>query len=132
MAKISDNNINLVKNLYYSKKLTMKEIAKKLGVSIDAVVYCMRKNKIKRRSLIEANVISFRNKKLSFNKRVKLLPTQEQLKLIGLMLYWSEGHKSSTSRGVDFANSDADMITILVGITIKQNPKTFFINSINF
>jgi len=114
MAKISDNNINLVKNLYYSKKLTMKEIAKKLGVSIDAVVYCMRKNKIKRRSLIEANVISFRNKKLSFNKRVKLLPTQEQLKLIGLMLYWSEGHKSSTSRGVDFANSDADMITIFI------------------
>ena len=105
MAKISDNNINLVKNLYYSKKLTMKEIAKKLGVSIDAVLNCFP---------VWLREISFRNKKLSFNKRVKLLPTQEQLKLIGLMLYWSEGHKSSTSRGVDFANSDADMITIFI------------------
>ncbi|MEK7088787.1 MAG: hypothetical protein AAB913_01510 [Patescibacteria group bacterium] len=114
MAKISNNKIDLVKNLYYGEKLTMNKIAQKLGVSIDAVVYCMRKNGIKRRSLVEANAIAFQNKKLSFREQTRLSSSQEQLKLAGLMLYWSEGHKSSTSSGIDFANSDADMIAIFV------------------
>lgn len=114
MAKIFNGDIDLVRDLYCNEKLTMKEIAQKLGVSIDAVVYCMRKNKIERRSLKEANAVSFQNKKLSFHKQIKLSPSQEQLKIIGLMLYWSEGHKSSTSAGIDFANSDADMIVMFV------------------
>ncbi|OGI46715.1 hypothetical protein A2121_02010 [Candidatus Nomurabacteria bacterium GWB1_40_6] len=114
MAKISNHQINLVRKLYYGEKLTMLKIAQKLGVSIDAVVYCMRKNKIKRRSLIEANVISFQNKKLSFNEQVKLSPNKRQLKLIGLMLYWGEGYKTKLSHGVDFANSDPEMVAVFV------------------
>ncbi len=114
VAKILNSDVNLIKDLYYNKRLTMKEIAEKLAVSIDAVVYCMRKNGIKRRSLKEASAVSFQNKKLSFHEQIKLSSSQEQLKLAGLMLYWSEGHKSSTSVGVDFANSDSDMITIFV------------------
>lgn len=114
MAKISKEKINLVKNLYYDEKLTMLGISKRLGVGIDAVVYCMRKNKIKRRSLVEANIISFQNKKLSFHEQVKLSLNQEQLKLVGLILYWGEGYKTNKSKGIDFANSDPGMIAIFV------------------
>ena len=114
MAGIKNNQISLIKNLYCNKKLTMLKIAKKLDVSIDAVVYCMRKNNIKRRSLAEANALTFQNKKLSFQEQTKLSFNQEKLKITGLMLYWSEGHKSSTSCGIDFANSDADMIYIFL------------------
>ncbi len=114
MVKVPIDKVSLIKDLYISKKLTMNEIAQKLGISIDAVVYCMRKNKIKRRSLKEANALAFENKKLSFREQLKLSYNQKKLKITGLMLYWSEGHKSSTSCGIDFANSDADMIYVFL------------------
>ena len=114
MAGILNKKVNLVKNLYYVRKMTMFAIAKRLGVSIDAVVYFMRKHKIIRRSLVEANLIAFQNKKLSFKERTKLSFVNKQLKLAGLMLYWSEGYKSSKSSGIDFANSDPDMIKVFV------------------
>lgn len=114
MAKISNNQVNLVKNLYYNERFTMRKIAQRLGVNIDAVVYCMRKNNIKRRSLAEANAIAFQNKKLSFKEQVKLSFHKKKLKLSGLILYWSEGYKTTKSSGVDFANSDPDMIFVFV------------------
>ncbi len=39
MGKISDGKIKRVKNLYYRDKLSMKEIAGRLNVFIDAIVY---------------------------------------------------------------------------------------------
>jgi hypothetical protein len=60
----------------------MGEIAKKLGVGIDAVVYFMRKNKILRRSLKENNALLFEKKKLSFKENRKLSLIEEKLKLI--------------------------------------------------
>lgn len=109
-----DNKSKLIKNLYLDEKLSMREIAQKLGVSIDAVVYFMRKNKIPRRSLSETSAILFKNKKLSFQEKKKLPITEEKLKLTGLVLYWSEGYKTAKSSGVDFANSDPDMVYIFV------------------
>lgn len=114
MAQISNDQIGLVKKLYNAEKFTMREIGQKLGVHIDAVAYCMRKNQIKRRSKVEASAISFQNKKLSFRERVKLSFNQEHLKITGLILYWGEGYKTDMSSGIDFANSDPDMIVIFV------------------
>lgn len=92
----------------------MREIAEKLDVSIDAIVYFMRKNRIPRRSFKETSALLFENKKLSFRENNKLSSAEEKLKLIGLILYWSEGYKTVRSSGIDFANSDADMIAIFV------------------
>ncbi|MFA5791511.1 MAG: hypothetical protein WC884_00545 [Candidatus Paceibacterota bacterium] len=114
MAQISNDKINLVDKLYNIEKLTMREIAQKLAVDIDVVVYCMRKNKIKRRSRKEANKISFWNKKLSFQEKNKLSVTEKNLKLAGLILYWGEGYKTTKSSGIDFANSDPNMIVIFL------------------
>ncbi len=114
MSQISKDKINLVKNLYCDKKLSMREIAEKLGIGIDAVVYFMRKNKISRRSYKENNALVFKNKKLSFKENKNLSFIEEKLKLTGLILYWGEGYKTNKSKGIDFANSDPEMIAIFV------------------
>ena len=114
VARILSGKLNRIKVFYYDKKLSMREIAERLDVSIDAVVYFMRKNKLSRRSSSETNAIVFKNKKLSFRENTKLSPSEKKLKLIGLMLYWSEGYKSAKSSGIDFANSDEDMIALFI------------------
>lgn len=50
MSKIKKSEIDKLKKLYYEKQLSMREIADKMQVSIDAVVYFMRKNSLIRRS----------------------------------------------------------------------------------
>ncbi len=111
---IQKGKIGLVKKLYQERKLTLREVAENLGVGIDAVVYCMRKNGIKRRSFKEANAIAFEKKKLSFRERTNLSEDQQELKTIGLILYWAEGYKSELSHGVDLANSDPIMVKIFM------------------
>ncbi len=111
---MDNNKFKLIKTLYCDEKLSMREISEKLGVNIDTVVYFMRKNKIPRRSLKEANALLFKNKKLSFKENNTLSFIEEQLKLAGLILYWGEGYKTIKSHGIDFANSDPDMVAIFV------------------
>jgi hypothetical protein len=114
MSKIGNKNVSLVEKLYLKDKVPMRVIAEKLGVSMDAVVYIMRKHKIPRRSFGEANALSFQNKKLSFQENKNLSSAQEGLKLAGLVLYWGEGYKTKLSHGIDFANSDPNMVEIFV------------------
>lgn len=92
----------------------MSEVAKKLGISIDAVVYMMRKNNLPRRNLRDANIALFNSKKASFSRRkIKSIKGRE-LKVAGAMLYWAEGYKSDKSSGVDFANSDVEMVAVFM------------------
>ena len=114
MSKIEINDLVLVKRLYLKDKLSMKQIAEKFKVGIDAVVYFMRKYRIKRRSLLEASAITFKNKKLSFHEQNKLSFNQGKLKIAGLVLYWGEGYKTTKSKGIDFANSDPEMVSIFI------------------
>ena len=114
MANIQKNKLRKIKTLYFERKLSMREIAEKLGVSMDAIVYFMRKNKIARRSLKETRALIFKNKKLSFKEKRELSWNQERLKLAGLILYWAEGYKTIKSSGIDFANSDVGMVALFV------------------
>ncbi len=45
--------------LYQRDFLSASEIAEKLSLSIDAVYYCLRKNKIPRRTTTEQNIMRF-------------------------------------------------------------------------
>lgn len=92
----------------------MSDIAKYFGVSIDAVVYAMRKNKLPRRTFSEANKVLFEKKKPSFQIRGASSIKEKELHAAGAMLYWAEGHKSDKSGGIDFANSDPEMIRIFM------------------
>jgi len=110
-----DNDIfNSIRTLYLDQKLSMREIAEKLGTGIDTIVYFMRKHKIPRRSFKENNILLFEKKKPSFIEKNKLSSIEEKLKLSGLLLYWGEGYKTIKSKGIDFANSDPDMVAIFV------------------
>lgn len=109
-VSISNKKLLQVKKLYYDKKYSMKMIADKLGVSIDAVTYFMRRNGLERRGYSENNKIVFDRKPLSFKIKKNLSNNDEILKAVGVSLYWGEGYKASKANGIDFANSDSDMI----------------------
>ena len=115
MEKISEKQLEEIKKLYYTDYLCMREIAEKFGLSINTVVYFMRKNNLSRRSFSELNRHRFENKAPSY-RAVELKSNRlKELKAIGVMLYWGEGYKSDKGSMVDFANSDPDMIIIFMG-----------------
>lgn len=114
MGKIPDNQLKKVRNFYYRDKLSMKEIADVLGVSIDAVVYFMRRHGLKRRSFSEINKLRFDKAEPSFRKNKINTEYKRELKAIGSMLYWGEGYKSEKSSYVDFSNSDSEMVKMFL------------------
>ncbi|PIR40026.1 MAG: hypothetical protein COV33_02070 [Candidatus Zambryskibacteria bacterium CG10_big_fil_rev_8_21_14_0_10_34_34] len=114
MAKISYKKISYIKKLYYRDLFSMKKIAENLDVSIDAVVYFMRKYDLKRRKPSENEKIKFAKKPLSFKIKTNLSQKEKELKTIAVALYWGEGYKSKKATNVDFANSDTEMIKIFL------------------
>ncbi len=114
MRSIPDHQLDEIKKFYYIDKLSMREIAEKLSISIDAIVYFMRKHHLKRRDFSEINRLRFENKVPSFKIRPINSVYLKELKAIGAMLYWGEGYKSEKGSIVDFANSDPKMILIFL------------------
>lgn len=114
MSKISGSQLKGIKNFYYQDKLSMREIAEKLGVSIDAVVYFMRRHNLNRRNFSEINKLRFDRKTPSFKKKSINSVRKKELRAIGSMLYWGEGYKSEKSSFVDFANSDPEMVAMFL------------------
>ena len=114
MATISKKQIGKVQKLYCEKQLSVQGVADRLGVSIDAVFYCMRKNGIKRRKKQESNAIGYERKEPSFRLKKITNEKMRELKAIGTMLYWGEGYKVGKKCMVDFANSDKDMILLFL------------------
>lgn len=114
MAILEGNMIEQVKQLYYNEKLSVQDTADRLGVSIDAVFYCMRKNNLTRRKKQESNAINYERADPSFCVIEIVSEELRLLKTIGVMLYWGEGCKSDKMSIVDFANSDKDMIMLFL------------------
>lgn len=110
MSAIPKSEWHKVGALYQSGK-PMREVAKRYGVSIDAVVYILRKISIPRRSFAEANHLMYEAKPASFTFQ----PQQDKkLEMMGVMLYWAEGYKTEKASGIDFANSDPDMALVFL------------------
>ncbi len=114
MASIGQNKLRLIKRLYYQDCLSMRQVAGKMGVSIDALVYFMRHNDLERRSILEANNNLFRQKIPSFKIRKINSQISKDLSIAGTMLYWAEGYKGEKSTFVDLANSDPKMIRVFL------------------
>lgn len=119
MATLKANHLSIIEDLYYGKEMSMQAIASKLGVSIDAVCYFMRKYHLRRRTVSENEVIKFEKKPLSYRIKNKLSVFEKRLKLAGVMLYWAEGYKTAKSMGIDFANSDLTMIVVFINFLRK-------------
>ena len=92
----------------------MQEVADRYRVSIDAIVYVLRKTKTPRRSFKEASGVAFQNKKPSFVIRKGISTHRREMNLLGAALYWAEGYKTSKAMGIDFANSDPDMAQLFL------------------
>ncbi len=114
LQTISDSNLTHIKDLYYKKQYSQSQIAQELGVSIDAVVYVMRKHSLVRRTKKEQSQVRFFNKKPSFSLKQQLSVKDQILKSIGVTLYWGEGYKTGLANAVDFANSDIKMIQLFL------------------
>lgn len=114
MATILEKDLSSVKDFYYKKFYSAREISEKFNVSIDAVYYFMRRYKLKRRNFSEENKSRFSRKKPSFILKKKLSNREKELKIVGSILYWGEGYKTEKSCTVDFANCDPAMITIFL------------------
>ena len=94
MDKLSENLLlQKIKSLYYEKKLSTREVAKKLSISQWKVVYLMRKNDLKPRNYKEANLVRFLRSAKSFKPKSRLSLLDQKLKIAGVMLYWAEGAK---------------------------------------
>ena len=59
-------------------------------------------------------IIHFEKKKPSFRRKECVSKRAQELRAMGAMLYWTEGYKTKKSNGIDFANSDPDMIKVFV------------------
>lgn len=110
MSTIPKTEWQKVVELYRSGQ-PMRIVANHYGVSIDVIVYVLRKSNIPRRSFTEANRLRFETAPPSFSIQPK--PSKE-LEMLGTMLYWAEGYKQPKASGVDFANSDPDMAFVFL------------------
>ncbi len=95
----------------YKSGLSAQQIANYFGVSIHASYYTLRRLKVPRRSIVEANRVRFEAKPLSYDLKMRLGKGEDRLKMAAIMLYWAEGYKVGKGT-VDFANSDPDMVVI--------------------
>lgn len=113
---------------------TYREILNRIPVSKGSLSYWLRdieltnnqkrriynKNLDIRRKFVEYNDLK-RKKAISekeeafktASKEIDSLSKQE-LKLIGIALYWAEGYKTDMAKSVEFANSDPNMIRLIM------------------
>lgn len=99
--------------MLYDSGLSMKEVATQLRTSLGSINHVMRRANIPRRLASTTNHLQFIKSPLSFHPKTNLSPTERELKIAGLMIYWGEGGKKNSS-GIDLANSDPKMITIFL------------------
>lgn len=114
MSSISEDKLSLVRKLYYKDSMSMNELAKQLRVSLNSVVYFMRKHSLPRRSSSENEKIKFAKKPISFALKTCNSNYDKNLKIAGVMLYWAEGYKSPEDQTIDLANSDPHMVTVFL------------------
>jgi hypothetical protein len=114
MAVLAKKDSKQLERLYVRDKKTMQEIARHFNVSLDAVVYAMRKHGIPRRTLKEASALCFKQKAPSFARINKQNAKTKMLDAMGAMLYWAEGSKNPAGGMVDFANSDPMMVQLFL------------------
>lgn len=115
MSKLS---VDLIRELYYRKKLSAFEIGEIIDRNESTIYKFMIRRNLSRRTFEQANEIKFDKKPLTFSLKQSLSSEEEKLKVAGIMLYWAEGAKISLttagSKIVDFANSSPKMIEIFL------------------
>jgi len=102
----------------YKSGFSAAEIAEKLDISVNKVIYWLRKFQIPRRSLSEALYLKQNPNGDPFSIRKNLTPKERELLGLGLGIYWGEGNKVSKGR-ISVSNSDYRVISKFVEFLIK-------------
>lgn len=92
----------------------MQKIADDYKVSLDAVVYFMRKHGVPRRTGGQTQYLTWKNSEATFTVRKAQTEKEKILDTKGAMLYWGEGYKTEKAKGIDFANSDPKMAKLFI------------------
>lgn len=112
MAAISRDKLKLVRRWYYTGQKSAPRIAEKLGVSVWVVYKFMKRHGLPRRTFSEENALRFERKSPSFQIKRTLTNRERELRALGVALYWGEGYKGGY--GIDFANSNPEMIKLFL------------------
>ncbi len=124
---IKVNNTQRKRNLKLDKKqltelyrhgLSSKEIAKKLGISINKINYWLKQFKIPKRSISEAVYLKYNPNGDPFQIKKNLTLEEVELLGLGLGLYRGEGSKKGT-HDVRLSNSDPKLIKKFLDFLIK-------------
>lgn len=104
----------------YLEGLPMSQVALRMGVSLNGITYVLRKSNIARRTQAEASKIAFDSKPVTYKIRKPSSEKDRALEVIGATLYWGEGYKTHKACGIDFANSDPEMVSIFLSFLRKR------------
>jgi hypothetical protein len=107
-----------LKRLYINDKLSMMDIAQRLGVSHAKVYYWFKKYKIKRRTLSEGAYVKQNPLGDPFKIKEKLNKEEQALFISGLTLFCAEGSRNN-KHAVQLANLDKRITRIFVGFLRK-------------
>jgi hypothetical protein len=103
----------LLRKLYYDKKLSMWDTAKVISVTPATVAYWMKKHNFIRRSISESAYVKQNPDGDPFKIRDKLTHKDKELLLCGLMLYWAEGSRRN-KHTIQIANLDYRLILLFI------------------
>lgn len=110
--------IEKIKNLYYNKGYSVRQIGEIFGTSTSRIYDFMKRHGLSRRTPSESNNLVYLQQKPSFNLKKNLTSEERELKIAGIMLYWAEGYKniSKQARGgtIDLGNSEPKMIQLFL------------------
>lgn len=102
----------------YQNGLSANEIAEKLNISLNKIVYWLKKYQVKKRSLSEAIYLKYYPYGDPFKIKKRLTPEEKQLLGLGIGIYWGEGNKASRS-SIAVSNSDPKLIKKFVEFLIR-------------
>ncbi|MDO8661601.1 MAG: helix-turn-helix domain-containing protein [Candidatus Omnitrophota bacterium] len=107
-----------LQQLYIDKKLSMMEIAAKLGITHATIYYWLKKYKIKRRSWRDSAYVQHNPDGDHFKIKKKLSEGEKGLLMCGLMLYCGEGNRSN-KHSIQLANLDHRILKVFMGFLRK-------------
>lgn len=109
---------HILDTLYTKKKLSMFDISKKLGCSVNKVSYWMKYHNIARRSISDSIYAMHNPAGDPFTFRPPKGKEETFLFGLGLGLYWGEGTKAN-KYSVRLGNTDPKMILVFISFLEK-------------
>ncbi len=103
--------------LYLDERLSAKQIADRLGIPENRVVYWLDKFRIPKRALRPALYLRLNGGRDPFSIKTELSPEEEKLKVAGLLLWVTEGSLKSKDT-VYTSNSDPKLIKLFANFLL--------------